>query len=174
MDRRIVISVLLAVFLMLGLQAGFVHAGSNGSFTLRGLKVVYVGEPSMNSDLKDQGLNPTAVKNSMEKKLKRAGIHVISKTEFEKFSLSETYQLARIDTVLSSSKIENTDIVLYDVLFQVAQLAFLARKPVIKIWSPTWEIRRITGGSSGTVVQSQIEEAMEDFIRDFNSANALK
>lgn len=174
MNKKKMLTGLLAVLLMVGLQTNFAHAGKDGSFTLQGLKAVYVVEPSMNSELKDQGLNPMAVKNDMEKKLKQAGINVISKTEFDKFSRSETYQLARIDTLLSASRIENTDITLYDVTFQVHQLALLARKPAIKIWSPTWEVRRIMGGSNSTIVTAQIEEAIEEFIRDFRAANALK
>jgi hypothetical protein len=148
-----------------------VMAQKEGASTLEGLKSIYVDVTAVADQLEAQGLRKDRIKSDTERKLKRAGIPVVSQKEYTRLKRTPRYPLAIIELSLDLADIDNINLRIYTIKVQVKQVVFLARKPVVKIWSTTWERRKIVGAGSLEIINKNLSDALEEFIGDFSSVN---
>ena len=160
------------VLMILGVLAPLGPAHAQGDeFTLEGLKGIYVDASGVDESLQAQGLRPNRVKSDTEKRLKQAGIPVVSDKEFDRLKQSQRYPLAVLEIRLEVADLGRTDLRLHMVTVQARQIVYLARKPVVKLLSTTWERRKIVGGGGLDLVKGALAEGIEQFITAFSSAN---
>jgi len=139
--------------------------------TLAGVKAVYVQIQPIASNLgNDRGLM-RRLKRNTENQLRKAGIELLSEKAYSRLSRTEQYPLARLFIALSIYNTGRMDEKMYSIAVQARQLAFLARKPVIKLMSPTWEKRKIGIEDNPEVVVGLVANMIERFIGDFKMAN---
>ena len=141
------------------------------SASLGGLKSIYIAEPSLDSKVKYEGLSTDRLKKNTEKQLKKAGIKTLSEKEFDRLKRSERYPLGRLDMVITIGEITSVDLKVYNIVVQLRQVVFLARKPVAKLWTATWGKRELGYSPGVDVVEEGVKDIVGQFINDYLSVN---
>jgi len=141
------------------------------SASLGGLKSIYIAEPSIDSQVRYDGLSTRRLKKNTDRQISKSGIKALSEKEFDRLKRSERYPLGRLDTVITVSEITSMDLKIYNIVVQLRQVVFLARKPVAKLWAPTWGKRELGYSGNVDVVEERVKDIVGQFINDYLSAN---
>lgn len=168
MDPKKIRNILPLIILAVAISCTSLFAQEDIS-TLEGLKGIYVETPDLDSPMRQKGLNAGRLKTDIEKQLKGAGIPVLSSKDYDRLKRSPRYPLALLESEISVAEIPNVNLQLYSIKVRLSQFAFLARKPTIKIWSTTWERRKILGAAGPEFVKEKLTGAVDEFVNDFHS-----
>ncbi len=166
MNKRAILVVFLVAGIILTNPFSFVFAQTNHISTLDGLKSVYVRVAATPGVLDAEKLQST-----IENLLNDAEIKTLSESEFSRLKGSPRYPMAILDVSATAKRVEGINLIIYNIVVQVRQNVWLSRKPVIKTFAPTWELRETGNTPSVDVVNGRIKALTSRFVSDYHSIN---
>ena len=172
MERKSLSVFLVMLIFVFGFSISGAHAMDDPAAALSGLKGIYVNIAPIDSNLESEGVTANRLRNEAEGRLKKDGINILKKDDYDRYSRTQTYQSARLDISVTSEVGGSETHRIYVVRVQIIQEARLLRKPIIKISAPTWEALKIAVNPGEGSLIMQIQEALDLFIQDFRSANS--
>lgn len=172
--QRIVIMAGILTLMSLAVKNAPVRAADNEvtRSTLADLKGIYVQIPPVGPEADILGLTPTRIEEVVRKKLERAGIPMLSKSDYDRLKYSRTYPLARLEVYLSAYKINEPELIIYSIRVEIRQVMFLARKPVVRMLAPTWSKEAFGSTPDLDMVLGKLDGLLEGFIEAFFSVNS--
>jgi hypothetical protein len=168
---------LLIVLLSLGLTVSLTRAGqynrltSDVTATLEGIKVIHVRVSPIDPDLEKGGISQAKILKNAKQQLQRAGIELLSEKDYDRLRAVRNYPLGQLEVAVASKNMGDVDGMIYSVNVRVRQAVFLSRKPIIKVFAPTWEESTIGCTRDLGVVQASVEDAVGKFIEAYLSVN---
>lgn len=136
--------------------------------TLKGLKGIGVTVDDFDADAKSDGLNQESLKTAITKKLKKAGIKVLTSQELG--TISGQPQLA-----LNVHSIKQPGpIYIFTVTLDFNQIVLLERNTGLTAVSPTWSILTTGGALPEDLVanvKAAVDSMLDSFIVDYKKAN---
>ena len=112
----------------------------------------------------------------VERLLSQAGMKILSEEEFQKFLPSRGYPLALVElrTKTVPVPVKDLDVMVFTVTLKLRQSVMLARKPIVKVLAPTWELSD-TGAAKGlATVKERAMTAVAGLVRDLQSSNPAR
>jgi len=143
---------------------------------LGGLQKVFLNVTPVSPIIEERGVTAEKLKADMEQQLQDAGIEMLSEKDFNRLRRSQNYPLCRLELFVHSAEIQDKGVMIYNIVIQVQQVAFLARKPGIRIYAPSWQKGELSY-SYGTGVDSVprvVRKLTDKFIKAFLEANKKK
>ena len=143
---------------------------------LNGLQKVFLNVAPISPILEEKGLNGERLKADMEEQLQESGIDLISEKEFDRLRYSQNFPLCRLELFVNAAEIKDKDVMIYNIVIQVQQVAFLARKPGIRIYAPSWQKGQLSYsyGSGVDTISKVVSMLTDKFIKAFLEANKKK
>ena len=140
---------------------------------LDGLQKIYVSVAPVSPEFEEKGLTREKMQAMIEGQLKEAKIEIVSEEEFNRLTYRSNFPIARLDvfTTIGEVKDQGEEIIIYNIMIQVNQRVILARKPSLKIFSPTWEKSKTSYGSSLDAIIPTVNKLVDEFIENFISVN---
>jgi len=140
---------------------------------LGGLKGIYLQVEPVNAQTEQKGMSADQLRKDTERQLSKAGIKFLSEREFNNFSLTGSYPLARLDISVSMDEVQVGDLTLNVnfVMVKARQQAFLGRKPSIRFYAITWQRQEINYSNEVADVYDLIKGIVDEFIAAYLSAN---
>lgn len=172
MDRITLYLTPIIILVICALLSTTTFAESERPPAFTGLKSVYVDAPLLDPEVEEGGMNSRQLKKDLERRLKSAGIQVLSDDAYNRFKFSKGYPMARLNISISYGKMTSEGLDFYALTVQAMQQVFLAHKTSIKMWTPTWEVKKMIVGSSPADIQPHITEAVGLFVKDYLSENS--
>ena len=139
--------------------------------TLGGLKGVYLHVPPLSTEAEKIGLSSGQVLRDMKRQLDRAGIPLISDSEYDRLKASKRYPLARIEVYVAAYELDEPKLIIYSIKVEVRQAMLLIRKPVVKMVASTWSKEQFGNTPDLDEVRGKLRELMDDFIDAYFSVN---
>ena len=172
MNLRRTLSVAALVFLFLTPHFFNQPARAQSNPSLGGLTSMFVRvNPEEPSGEQTAGVDEKQVKSDTERQLAEGGIKVLSEQEFARLQRSRGYPLALVDVVSKLFPVKGTDSRIYFVDVKVRQLVFLSRKPVVRLWAATWEMRDIGITADMDLVREKVRDAVSQLVSDYQAEN---
>ncbi|MGD2124446.1 MAG: hypothetical protein PVG99_00110 [Desulfobacteraceae bacterium] len=171
MDRKKLLWILVLVpFLWQSpLFMGLAQSQSNPS--LGGLTSMYVRVQPQEGSQETTGINLDQLRADTEEQLSKAGITILPQQEFERLQRSRGYPLALLDVDIGVFPIQGVDLKMYSISIRVRQSVFLSRKPVIRLWAPTWEMRDTGTTDDVASIPERVRGAVSRLVGDYQSEN---
>ena len=145
--------------------------GKGMDTTLKGLRGIFVQVVPVGPETREKGFIDHQLKKDAEQQIWDAGIKTLTIKEYDRLKRSRRYPLARLDLTTSVHDIKGKDVMVFDIVVQVRQVVFLARKPVINIMAPTWEKRKLGYSESLPLIHKEVRKAVTRFIDAYTAAN---
>ena len=164
---------LIAIVLLLGHVDARVFASDDsepGSLTLEGIKNIYV-RVAMDPEIETKGLGADQLKKDTEQQLRAAGIKILTEGDFSRLKGSVRYPLAGLDVIITLIEIQEMELDIYDIEVKIRQVVFLARRPVIKIFAPTWKDQTVFQSNSLGLIREKLKESVDKFLNAYLSVN---
>ena len=140
--------------------------------SLEGLTSVHVRvQLKIESDTAASGITAGQLQNDSEALIGDAGLKIVPQEEFDRLIGSRGYPIALFDLDAKIFKPGDAGFHVYQLNFKVRQVAYLARKPVVKFLAPTWEMTDFGTTDTLTLVRERVRNAVIQFIRDFKAEN---
>jgi hypothetical protein len=139
--------------------------------TLKEIKGIYFTVTWQGSEKDQEDFSIGQIEKEVIRRLKQTGVNILPEKEFHRLSRTQRYPLARLDLVILPMEVQEKEIKIYYISLQAVQLVQLLRKPIIKIWAPTWEERAITSGSEQEDIIKTSMDLLERFIHDYRTVN---
>jgi len=139
--------------------------------TLAGLKGIYVAVAPIDPDIEDEGLTARKTKKNTVRLLEKAGIKVMSDREYDKYKSIRSYPMARLEVIVDVRDVEDKDLQVYNIIVQIRQVVWLARKPVINLVGVTWRNQEFGHSNSLDLVQGKVKDLVKQFIDAYFSVN---
>jgi len=143
---------------------------------LDGLQKVFVNIAPVSPIIEERGVTGERLKADMEQQLQDAGIEMLSEKEFNRLRRSQNYPLCRLELFAHAVEVQDKGVMIFNIVLQVQQVAFLARKPGVRIYAPSWQKGELSY-SYGTGVDSipkVVKDLTDKFINAFLEANKKK
>lgn len=135
--------------------------------TLDGLKGVYVSIEPLDPDIKGAGLTENQLKMDVERKLRTAGVKVLTKQEWSKAPGRPAFWVR-----LGSARLGTNHF--FYIIVGLIQDVNLSRAPSFQTSAPTWYISSgigTTGGELGELCRRTVKEMTDIFINQYLSVN---
>lgn len=139
--------------------------------TLTGLKSVYLRVVPMDPALSKGAQMVRGIRKEVVEQVRRAGLEILDEAKFQKLRLSHAYPMARMDMRIQLIDIGDPDRMVLLVGLVISQRVLLPRKPVMKIWAPTWERRIIGVYRDKETINRMSKDVVRDFITAYSSVN---
>ncbi|MBW2614590.1 MAG: hypothetical protein JRD02_00225 [Deltaproteobacteria bacterium] len=139
--------------------------------TLAGLKSIYLLIEPVDPEVEEKGLTTRQLRSDAEKKLRKAGIKLLSEEEYDRFKSVRSYPLARLEVITDVQEIKDTDLRVYNIIVQIRQVVWLARKPVVNLTGVTWKKQEFGYSRSLNVVRDKVKETVGQFITAYLAVN---
>ncbi len=173
MDKKKWWIALIAIVLLLGpIEAGVFASEDNepNSVTLEGIRHIYV-RVAMDTEIEKRGLRADQLKQDTEQQLREAGIKILTEEDFSRLKGSVRYPLAGLDVIITLIDIQEMELDIYDIVVKIRQVVFLARRPVIKIFAPTWKEHAVFQSESLGLIREKLKESVDKFLAAYLSVN---
>jgi len=145
--------------------------GSASDATLTGLKSIYLRvlprDPTLSKEVQ---MIREIEKNTMNQ-VRRAGLEILDQAKFEKLRFSHSYPMALMALSMQLIDIGDPDKAVLFVDLVISQRVLLPRKPVKRIWAPTWERRIVTVYRDIETINRVSKDIVRDFIEAYSSVN---
>jgi hypothetical protein len=172
MDKKRLFFFAFLVLTFLGTPVFTVHAQKMGDELLAGLTTVCLRvQYSDESGLKATGTESNQLVSDTERQLSDTGLKLVSKDEFERLVSSRGYPIGLLDLGVKTNKINGVDFKVYYVSLKLQQLAYVARKPVLRFMASTWDITDAGTADDFNAVKKRVKEAVDRFVSDYQSEN---
>ena len=156
---------------LLSISPAYGASDSASVAALVGLKEFYLRVDMSDAQSAQKGVITKRLQHDTEKQLRRAGINLLSKQDYDRLKQSRYYPLARLDILVTMNEIERFDLYMFHTTVQVMQVVFLSRKPLVKMVVPTWEKRAVGFDSDPGAVQTKVRILVGKFIDAYHLAN---
>ena len=158
-------------FLTLVAAWGFsvVHADEAGRLSLRGLQGTAVEVTGFGTEIEQDGLTETQLKNEVESKLRKAGISVLSNV-----SEAPGYPLLSLIVNLVKCGGELSGLYACSVQLLLSQSVILERAASISVPGRTWHSKTVAGvigREKLSTVRSHAASLAEEFVNDYLAVN---
>lgn len=174
MERRY-LGVAFALFLLVlgsGIPPVFAQGGPNPG--LEGLTSIYIqvlphdGPPDHQREMAGYRLG-----YEMEQRLSDAGMKILTEEEFQRLLPSRGYPLALVElrTKTVPVPVKELDVMVFTVILKLRQSVMLARKPIVKVLAPTWELSDTGAAKDLAAVKERAMMAVDGLVRDLRSSN---
>ena len=143
---------------------------------LGGLQKVFLNIAPITPIIEERGLTSERIKAGIEQQLQDAGIGMLSEKEFNRLRRSQNYPLCRLELFAHAVEIQDKGVMVFNIVLQVQQVAFLARNPAIRIYAPSWQKGELSYsyGTSVDSVPKVVKTLVDKFIKAFLAANKKK
>jgi len=140
---------------------------------LGGLKGIYMQVEPIDRETEQKGMSADQLRRDTQRQHTKAGIPLLSEKEFNNFSLTGSYPLARLDISVSMEEVQVGDVTLNVnlIVVKARQQAFLGRKPSIRFYAITWQRQEINYSNEVADVYESIKGIVDEFIAAYMSAN---
>jgi hypothetical protein len=135
--------------------------------TLDGLKGVYVSIEPLDPEIKGAGLTENQLKMDVERKLRKAGIKVLTKQEWSKTPGRPAFWVR-----IGNARLESNHF--FYIIVGLIQDVNLSRAPSFQTSAPTWYISSgiaTTGGKLAELCRRTVKEMTDVFINQYLSVN---
>jgi hypothetical protein len=164
--------IIILFILIVSLPSGFAAANENLTVSLNRIREIYVNvKPIDNPIVIDAGIDENLIKDLAERQLRKAGIKLLTQEEYNRYKMTLSYPLARLELRLTVHEIVGMDAVIAELRTRVMQVAFLSRRPIVQINAPSWEVQEIGIVSDPSFVEVALKKSLGQFIEDYFSAN---
>ena len=137
---------------------------------LSGLRSIFVQVVIQDKELGNKGFDSKQIEKGVIRQLKDAGIETIPEKEYIRLRRPRNYPLAILEVEIESISAKGLEGG-YSIHVNVMQLAFLSRRPVIRILAPTWERFYLDFKGSSASGHTKIQELVEEFTKEFLAEN---
>ena len=164
---------LIAIVLLLGpIEAGVFASEDNepDGYTLEGIRHIYV-RVVMDPEIEKRGLSADQLKQDTEQQLREEGIKILTEEDYSRLKRSVRYPLAGLDVIITLIDIQEMELDIYDIVVKIRQVVFLARRPVIKIFAPTWKEHAVFQSESLGLIRETLKERVDKFLAAYLSVN---
>lgn len=165
------VPIMLTCLFLLGASRPAIAENGLSRETLRGLKALNVQVAPIEPGISHEGLTHKRILEDTKRELQKAGIELLSDEEFTRLRRSRSYPLGRLEMMITIKDAGSSDAKIYSTTVRVRQAVFLSRRPVIKVFAPTWEKRTIGYTRDLGPVAEAVRNGVEQFIRDYLSVN---
>jgi hypothetical protein len=107
----------------------------------------------------------------MERKLAETSLKLVSKDEFDRLISSRGYPIALLDLEVRTGKISGVDFKTYYISLKLLQVAYVARKPVLRFMASTWDMVDTGTADNLNAVKERARQAVARFVDDYNEEN---
>jgi len=155
-----------------GGTAVFAQGGSNPG--LEGLTSIYVQVlPHDGPGDHQKEMGGYRLGYEVERRLSDAGMKILSEEEFQRFLPSRGYPLALVELRTKTVPVpaKDLDVMVFTVTLKLRQSVMLARKPIVKVLAPTWELSDTGAAKDLATVRERVMTAVASLVRDLQSAN---
>lgn len=153
-------------FILLSVHVRADEAEDERVARLRGLDAVVVSVDKLGKDVEDDGLTSDQLQQDVELRLRKAGIRVLSQTEWKEKPLTPVLY---VRSHLVKGKGSLAGLYFTHLSFALGEYARLVRNPAIIAIAMTWESQSSTG-SVGTQKVRQFRESVADKTDEFTNA----
>ena len=172
MDKKRIFFVMTLVLLLLGSPASTVFGQKAASDILAGLTTAHVGVRYFeDGSLRETGQERNQLAADLERQLADTGLKLVPKDEFERLLSSRGYPIGLVELEVRTNKISGVDFKIYYVSLKLQQLAYVARKPVLRFMASTWDITDAGTADDFNAVKKRVKEAVDRFVSDYKSEN---
>ena len=172
MDKKSVFLVVALGLLLLGSPASSVYGQKAAQDILAGLTTAHVRIfYSENGSLRESGQERNQLAANLERQLADTGLKLVSRDEFERLLSSRGYPIGLLDLEVRTNKISGVDFKMYYVSLKLQQVAYVARKPVLRFMASTWDLTETGTVDDFSAVKKRVNEILDRFVSDFRSEN---
>jgi hypothetical protein len=141
------------------------------SGSLFGLKAVRVEvKPMGNSDERVQEIRLAQVLAETEAQLSEAGLTILPEDEYTRLRRSFRYPLGLLEVLVGVFPIKESELMIYSANVRLNQAVYMARKPVVKFLTPTWEARDLGSINNLPSLRGRIKDMVSRLVEDYQSA----
>ncbi|MBU2499154.1 MAG: hypothetical protein KKE57_09655 [Proteobacteria bacterium] len=155
-----------------GITPVFAQGGPNPG--LEGLTSIYVHVlPHDGPGDHQKEMEGYRLRYEMERHLSNAGMKILSEEEFQRFLPSRGYPLALVElrTKTVPVPVKELNVMVFTVTLKLRQSVLLARKPIVKVLAPTWELSDTGAAKDLATVKERAMMAVSALVRDLQSSN---
>jgi hypothetical protein len=144
----------------------------NITTSLQLIREIYVDvKPIQNPIVQDAGIDESFIRDLAEKQLRKAGIKLLNREQYDRYKMTLSYPLARLEVRLTVHEIEGMDAAFVEIRTRVMQVVFLSRRPIVQINAPSWEVQEIGIVRDPSFVEDALKRSLDVFIDDYFTAN---
>ena len=157
---------------MASLPLGFAAENENLTASLNRIREIYVNVKSIDNPIViEAGIDENLIKDMAERQLRKAGIRLLSQEEYNRYKMTLSYPLARLELRLTVHEIPGMDAAIAEFRTRVMQVAFLSRRPIVQINAPSWEVQEIGIVRDPSFLEYALKRSLDEFIDDYFTAN---
>jgi hypothetical protein len=172
MDRKRIFLVITLGLLLLGTPASTVYGQKAAPEILAGLTTAHVRISYFeDGSARESGQERNQLAADLERQLADTGLKLVSKDEFERLLSSRGYPIGLLDLEVRTGKISGVDFKIYYVSLKLQQIAYVARKPVLRFMANTWDITDTGTADDFSGVKKRVKEAVDRFVNDYRAEN---
>jgi len=172
MDKKRVFFVITLGLLLLGSLASTAFGQKAAPEILAGLTTAHVRLSYFeDGSARDAGQERNQLAADLERQLADTGLKLVSKDEFERLISSRGYPIGWLDLEVRANKISGVDFKMYYVSLKLQQVAYVARKPVLRFMASTWDLTETGTADDFSAVKKRVNEVVDRFVSDFRSEN---
>ena len=151
---------------------GSAAISENITTSLELIREIYVDvKPIQNPIVQDAGIDESLIKDLAEKQLRKAGIKLLNREQYDRFKMTLSYPLARLELRLTVHMIPGMDAAIAELRTRVMQVVFLSRRPIVQINAPSWEVQEIGIVRDPSFLEDALNRSLGEFIDDYFTAN---
>jgi hypothetical protein len=147
------------------------HAQKLGDELLAGLTTVYLRVQYTDESGRSTGPESNQLLTDTERQLADTGLKLVSSTEFERLVSSRGYPIGTLNLQVRIDKVTGIDAKVYYISLRLQQVCYVARKPVLRFFAPTWDITDAGLADDTAAVKKLVKDAVDRFVSDYRSEN---
>ena len=120
---------------------------------------------------KSSGSEARQLASDLERQLAETGLKLVSRDEFDRLIASRGYPAGLVDLEVRTGKISGMDIKTYYVGLRLKQVAYVARKPVLRFMAATWDYVDTGTADDFNAVRGRVRGAVARFVADYLAEN---
>lgn len=148
------------------------HAQKLGDELLAGLTTLHLRvQYSDDSGVKSTGPEANQLLSDTERQLADTGLKLVSSTDFERLVSSRGYPIGVLNLEVRTNKVNGIDSKIYYISLRLQQVCYVARKPVLRFFAPTWDVTDAGLADDFDAVKKLVKESVGRFVSDYRSEN---
>jgi hypothetical protein len=172
MDKKRVFVVVTLGLLLLGSLASGAFAQKAAPEILAGLTTAHVRLSYYeDGSARGAGQERNQLAADLERQLADTGLKLVSSDEFERLVTSRGYPIGLLDLEVRTNKISGVDFKMFYVSLKLQQVAYIARKPVLRFMASTWDYTETGVVDDFSAVKKRVNEVVDRFVGDLRSEN---
>lgn len=172
MNKKKIFLMMALTLLLLGTLAPAGYGQKAAPEILAGLTTAYTRVSYFeDGSLKSSGPEGRQLALDMERQLAETSLKLVSKDEFDRLISSRGYPIGLVDLEVRTGKISGVDFKTYYISLKLQQVAYVARKPVLRFMASTWDMVDTGTADNLNAVKERVRQAVARFVDDYNAEN---